>query len=152
MKAKETVGYQVKATWQSIVKMYNRLTSENDFSQAIGYVLVNVKKEGIPVTKIAPLMGIEPTSLSRLLKTMEEKGLVYRKKDDVDRRVVKLFLTQKGFELKKISRKIVIDYNKMIREEISDEEMEVFFSVINRIRKMTCQVGVSKDALIQKNC
>ena len=152
MKAKETVGYQVKATWQSIVKMYNRLTSENDFSQAIGYVLINVKKEGIPVTKIAPLMGIEPTSLSRLLKTMEEKGLVYRKKDSVDRRVVKLFLTPKGFELKKISRKIVLDYNKMIRDEISDEEMEVFFSVINRIRKMTCQVGLADKEVNQKNC
>jgi DNA-binding MarR family transcriptional regulator len=152
MKAKETVGYQVKATWQSIVKMYNRLTSENDFSQAIGYVLINVKKEGIPVTKIAPLMGIEPTSLSRLLKTMEEKDLVYRKKDSVDRRVVKLFLTPKGFELKKISRKIVLDYNKMIREEISDEEMEVFFSVINRIRKMTCQVGLADKEVNQKNC
>jgi len=152
MKAKDTVGYQVKATWQSIVKMYNRVTSENDFSQAIGYVLINVKKEGIPVTKIAPLMGIEPTSLSRLLKTMEEKGLVYRQKDDKDRRVVKLFLTEKGFEFKKISRKIVLDYNKMIYENISDEDMEVFFSVINRVRKLTCQVGVSEEELLSKNC
>jgi len=152
MKAKDTVGYQVKATWQSIVKMYNRLTSENDFSQAIGYVLVNVKKEGIPVTKIAPLMGIEPTSLSRLLKTMEAKDLIYRKRDNVDRRVVKLYLTAKGFELKKISKKIVLDYNRMIQDEISDEEMEVFFSVMNRIRKMTCQVGVSEDDKAQKNC
>lgn len=145
MKAQETVGFQVKATWQSIVKMYNRLTHEDDSSQAIGYVLINVKKEGIPVTKIAPLMGIEPTSLSRLLKTMEEKGLIYRRKDDVDRRVVKLFLTQKGLELKKISRKNVLDYNKMIRDNISDEDMEVFFSVMNRIRKMTCQVGLPDD-------
>ncbi len=152
MKAQDTVGYQVKATWQSIVKMYNRVTSENDFSQAIGYVLINVKKEGIPVTKIAPLMGIEPTSLSRLLKTMEEKGLVYREKDEVDRRVVKLYLTKKGFELKKISRKIVLDYNKMIREKISEEEMDVYFSVMNRIRKMTCQVGVSEEELLTKNC
>ncbi|NOR88282.1 MAG: MarR family transcriptional regulator [Bacteroidales bacterium] len=152
MKAQETVGYQVKATWQSIVKMYNRITVENDFSQAIGYVLINVKKEGIPVTKIAPLMGIEPTSLSRLLKTMEEKGLIYRKKDDSDRRVVKLYLTQKGFELKKISRKIVLDYNKMIHEHISDEELEVFFDVMNRVRKLTCQVSVTEEELATKNC
>jgi len=152
MKAQDTVGYQVKSTWQSIVKMYNRITMENDFSQAIGYVLINVKRDGVPVTKIAPLMGIEPTSLSRLLKTMEEKGLIIRKKDEVDRRVVKLFLTEKGMELKKISKKIVLDYNKMIRKNISDEDMEVFFSVIKRVRKLTCEMGVSDDDLPQKNC
>ena len=88
MRAQDTVGYQVKTAWQAIAKMYNRLTIENGFSQAIGYVLINVKKGGVPVTKIAPNMGIEPTSLSRLLNTMEEKGLIYREKDIVDRRVV----------------------------------------------------------------
>ena len=65
MKAQDTIGYQVKSSWQTIVKMYNRLTIEHDFSQAEGYVLISIKKDGIPVTKIAPLMGIEPTSLSR---------------------------------------------------------------------------------------
>jgi len=152
MKAQETVGYQLKVTWQSVVKMYNRVTSEDDFSQAIGYVLVNVKKEGIPVTKIAPLMGIEPTSLSRLLKTMEERGLIYREKDLKDRRVVMLRLTPKGFELKKISRKIVLDYNKMIKMNIPEEELEVFFKVISKVRKLTCKVGVSDEELLHKNC
>ena len=152
MKAQETVGYQLKVTWQSVVKMYNRVTSEDDFSQAIGYVLVNVKKEGIPVTKIAPLMGIEPTSLSRLLKTMEERGLIYREKDLKDRRVVMLRLTPKGFELKKISRKIVLDYNKMIKMNIPEEELEVFFKVISKVRKLTCKVGVPDEELIHKNC
>lgn len=152
MKAKDTVGYQLKSTWQAVVKMYNRVTSEDDFSQAIGYVLVNVKKEGIPVTKIAPLMGIEPTSLSRLLKTMEEKGLIYREKDLKDRRVVMLRLTPKGYELKKISRKIVLDYNKMLNKNIAEEELEVFFKVINKIRKLTCEVGVPDEELETKNC
>ncbi|OYT17338.1 MAG: MarR family transcriptional regulator [Bacteroidetes bacterium 4572_77] len=152
MKAQDTVGYQVKTTWQTMVKMYNRLTSQNDFSQAVGYVLINVKKEGIPVTKIAPLMGIEPTSLSRLLNTMEDKGLIYREKDLKDKRVVNLKLTEKGFELKKISRKIVIDYNKMINDHISDEEMETFFKVIKKIKKLTCKIGPNGDILPQKNC
>ena len=152
MKAPDTVGYQVKSTWQAIVKMYNRITLEDDFSQAIGYVLINVKKEGIPVTKIAPLMGIEPTSLSRLLKTMEEKGLIYREKDLKDKRVVNLKLTQKGFELKKISRKIVLDYNKMIKENFTEEELETFFKVIIKVKKLTCKVALSEEEQLSKNC
>lgn len=152
MKAQDTIGYQVKSTWQAIVKMYNRLTSEHDFSQAEGYVLISIKKGGIPVTKIAPLMGIEPTSLSRLLKTMEEKGLVYREKDDVDRRVVKLFLTKKGLELKKISKKMVVDYNKTIYDEIGQDEMESFLTTMTKIRKLTCLKELPEDESYQKNC
>lgn len=137
MKAQDTVGYQVKTAWQSIAKMYNRLTIENGFSQAIGYVLINVKKGGIPVTKIAPNMGIEATSLSRLLNTMEEKGLIYREKDLVDRRVVNLFLTEKGIELQKISKKMVIEYNNYIYSHISASDIQTFFSVIEKINALT---------------
>ncbi|MBN1652069.1 MAG: winged helix-turn-helix transcriptional regulator [Bacteroidales bacterium] len=141
MKAQETVGYQVKTAWQAIAKMYNRLTDENGFSQAIGYVLINVKKGGIPVTKIAPNMGIEPTSLSRLLNTMEEKGLIYREKDTVDRRVVNLFLTEKGLELQKISKKMVLEYNNYIFSHIEDSEREVFFRVIEKINALTNDIS-----------
>lgn len=145
MKAQDTIGYQVKATWQTIVKMYNRLTILHDFSQAEGYVLISVKRDGIPVTKIAPLMGIEPTSLSRLLKTMEDKGLVYREKDKKDRRVVKLHLTKKGLELKKISRQMVLDYNKAIYNEIGEEQMENFLQTMNKIRNISCQMGLPEN-------
>lgn len=140
MKAQETVGYQIKTTWQSITKMYNRITSEFGFTQAIGYVLVNVKKGGIPVTKIAPNMGIEATSLSRLLNTMEEKGLIYREKDTLDRRVVNLFLTEKGLELQKISKKTVIDYNNYIFSHFTKEELETFFRVIDKINTLTMDI------------
>lgn len=145
MKAQDTIGYQVKSSWQAIVKMYNRLTVEHDFSQAEGYVLISIKKEGIPVTKIAPLMGIEPTSLSRLLKTMEEKGLVYRKKDQKDRRVVKLFLTEKGFELKKVSRHMVLNYNRTIYDQIGNEEMESFLKTMSKIRNITCALTLKAE-------
>lgn len=152
MKAQDTIGYQVKSSWQAIVKMYNRLTSQHDFSQAEGYVLISIKKDGIPVTKIAPLMGIEPTSLSRLLKTMEEKGLVYREKDLKDRRVVKLFLTEKGLELKKVSRKMVFDYNKAIYDHVGQDEMEAFLETMAKIRKMTCTLAIPEDDFDHKNC
>lgn len=152
MKAQDTIGYQIKSTWQAIVKMYNRLTTEHDFSQAEGYVLISIKKGGIPVTKIAPLMGIEPTSLSRLIKTMENKGLIYREKDEIDRRVVKLYLTKKGLELKKISKNMVVDYNKSIYDEIGKEEMENFLNTMEKIRKLTCEKDFINDESSQRNC
>jgi len=140
MKAQDTIGYQVKTTWQSIAKMYNRLTVEFGFSQAIGYVLINVKKGGIPVTKIAPNMGIEATSLSRLLNTMEERGLILREKDTVDRRVVNLFLTEKGLELQKISKRTVVEYNNYIFSHFEKSDIEIFFKVVDKINTLTNEI------------
>ena len=149
MKAQDTVGYQVKTTWQSIAKMYNRLTVEHGYSQAIGYVLINVKKGGIPVTKIAPQMGIEPTSLSRLLNTMENKGLIYREKDTVDRRVVNLFLTEKGLKFQKVSKRIVLAFNSFIFDNFDEEELNVFFKVIEKINALTNDI-TDETSLVKK--
>ena len=86
-------------------------------------------------------MGIEPTSLSRLLNTMEDKGLIYRKKDTVDRRVVNLFLTEKGLEYQKVSKRIVLAYNNFIFDNFGKEEIDVFFKVIEKINALTNDIS-----------
>ncbi len=58
------------------------------------------------------MMGMSATSLTRLLKTMEQDGLIYRKKSTGDRRVVMVFLTEKGQQLRRKVRQVVIDFNK----------------------------------------
>ena len=67
MDLKETVDFHIKSTWHAMTRMYNNIANKHGMSQTIGYVLINIAKEGTRATKIAPLMGMEPTSLSRLL-------------------------------------------------------------------------------------
>jgi len=67
MEKSETVDYHIKATWHSIFKMYNQIALKYDTSQATGFVLLSIAKEGTPSTTIAPLLGMEATSLSRIL-------------------------------------------------------------------------------------
>jgi MarR family transcriptional regulator, organic hydroperoxide resistance regulator len=75
MKREETVDYHIKSAWHAISRMYNQQAVQEDFTTAIGFVLININsKEGTPATKIAPLMGLEARSLTRMLKSMEEKG------------------------------------------------------------------------------
>ena len=131
---KETVDYHIKATWHSITRMYNLFASKYSLSQTIGYVLINVEKEGTPATKIAPLMGMEPTSLSRLLKNMEDNGLIYRKGDETDKRVVRIFLTKEGVKKRKISKQTIINFNAKLLERINTKEMETFIKVLACIK------------------
>jgi MarR family transcriptional regulator, organic hydroperoxide resistance regulator len=134
MKREETVDYHIKSAWHAISRMYNQKAAQEDFTTAIGFVLININsKEGTPATKIAPLMGLEARSLTRMLKTMEEKELIYKKPDPIDKRSVRIFLTPEGKRKKEISVRTIMEFNEQVREVVSESELETFFSVFQKI-------------------
>jgi DNA-binding MarR family transcriptional regulator len=145
MKREETVDYHIKSAWHAISRMYNQQAAEEGFTTAIGFVLININsKEGTPATKIAPLIGLETRSLTRMLKTMEEKGLIFKKADPVDKRSVRIFLTDEGKEKKERSINTIMDFNQQIREVVRQEELDTFFGVFEKIQSVIEQVNVSE--------
>jgi DNA-binding MarR family transcriptional regulator len=141
MKKEETVDYPIKSAWHAISRMYNQQAAEEGFTTAIGFVLININsKEGTPATKIAPLIGLETRSLTRMLKTMEEKGLIYKKADPVDKRSVRMFLTEEGKRKKEISVQSVMRFNEQVRAALTEEELASFFGVISKIQKVIDQI------------
>lgn len=138
MNIRETVDFHLRSTLFATRRMYNLLAAENGITQGIGYVLINVGKEGVPATKIAPMMGMGASSLSRLLKTMEDDGLIYRESNEEDRRVVKIFLTPRGVELRSRVRKEVVEFNKKLSRKIDPADMEAFVRVNEAIRQQVC--------------
>ncbi|QMU27021.1 MarR family winged helix-turn-helix transcriptional regulator [Adhaeribacter radiodurans] len=134
MKPEETVDYNVKVCWHAIARMYNLQAAKYDVTTSIGFVLLNIHpQEGTPATKIAPKMGLEARSLTRILKSMEEDGLIYKVGDAVDKRSVRIFLTGKGLEKKELARQTVRTFNQKVREQIPETDLAVFFKVINQI-------------------
>ncbi len=145
MKREETVDYHIKSAWHAISRMYNQQAAEEGFTTAIGFVLININsKEGTPATKIAPLIGLETRSLTRMLKTMEEKGLIFKKADPIDKRSVRIFLTEEGKRKKEISIQTIMKFNLMVREVVSEEELEIFFGVFSKIQSIIDQVATSE--------
>lgn len=137
MKKEETVDYNIKTTWHAIYRMYNQEALKSDFTTSIGFVLLNIdSQEGTPATKIAPLIGLESRSLTRMLKNMEEKGFVVKKPDPNDRRSVRIFLTDLGKEKKEISRKTVRGFNHYVKEQVSEDKLKTFFEVISVINRI----------------
>jgi MarR family transcriptional regulator, organic hydroperoxide resistance regulator len=137
MRREETVDYNIKAVWHAIARMYNQQASKHDITMSMGFVLLNINSEGgTPATKIAPLMGLEARSLTRLLKTMEEKGLIYREADASDKRLVRIVLTKEGKKKKERSREVVLRFNEAIREKIDNTQLSTFFTVLQNINKI----------------
>ncbi len=140
MNIEQTVDFHLRSTLFAMRRMYNQLAAQNGITQGIGYALINIGKEGIPATKIAPIMGMTFSSLSRLLKNMEKDGLIYREHDQKDKRVVRIFLTNKGFELREKVKEVVVNFNKNLLQKINPENMEAFIKVNNAIKEQVKEV------------
>ncbi|MCS7017729.1 MAG: MarR family transcriptional regulator [Cytophagales bacterium] len=136
-KKKQSVDFRVKATWLAIAKMYNALGAAHGITHSNGFVLLNIDKEhGTPATKIAPLMGMEARSLSRMLKTMEEEGMIYRRHDEKDRRKVLICLTEAGKVKREASRQVVKEFNRRVRQAVGEEKMQLFFEILDQINEV----------------
>ena len=76
--AERIIVNKIRSSWLEITKMYNEMAANKGGTMSMAFVLLTINEQyGTPVTKIAPRMGMEPNSLSRLLKTMEKKGAIY---------------------------------------------------------------------------
>lgn len=138
-----TIDYALRATWQAVARMYNEEAKNFDLTMAIGFTLLSIDpKSGTPSTALGPKMGMEATSLSRILNSIEEKGFIARKPNPNDGRGVLIHLTKLGLEKREISKAVVLRFNEVIREYVSDEKLNNFFEVAETINKVIIEKKV----------
>lgn len=136
----KTIDYVLRATWQAVSRMYNEEASKYGASMSVGFALLSIDKEnGIPSTALGPQMGMEPTSLTRTLKSMEDKGLIVRKKNPVDGRGVLIHLTKLGREKRDLSKDRVLKFNDVIRQHVSQEKLDNFMEVAEIINELIAE-------------
>ena len=136
----KTIDYILRATWQAVSRMYNEEATKYGASMSVGFALLSIDKDnGIPSTALGPQMGMEPTSLTRTLKSMEEKGLIVRKKNPVDGRGVLINLTKLGREKRELSRDRVLKFNDVIKQHISQEKLDHFIEVAEKINELIAE-------------
>lgn len=129
--------FDIKVAWLAISRMYNAESTHHGITTNIGYVLLHVdESRGTPATKIASLMGMESRSLTRTLNAMEARGMIERKTDPYDRRMIRIFLTAKGKEKKALAEQVVINFNQQLYRFLKEEEVAHFFNVLDTIHQV----------------
>jgi DNA-binding MarR family transcriptional regulator len=139
-----TIDYYLKAAWQSVVNAYNQEASKFGITQASGHVLINISKEGTVVSQIANLLGVRSTSLSRMLNSMERQGLIYREADVLDKRSVRVFLTDLGIEKRMLAVQVVKDFNEYLVQNFSERERVRLAEALQKINKLAQQYALEK--------
>lgn len=130
MKKEDSIDYYIKTAWHSLSRLYNQKAQKHGITTSIAFVLLNIStSDGAAATKIAPLMGLESRSLTRVLKNLEERGFIYKEKDSNDKRSVRIYLTEKGIAKKGKAIETVKAFNKFVRERIPESKLNTFVQI-----------------------
>lgn len=151
MKQQETIDYLLKVVWQNVSNTYNQIASGFGITQAIGYVLINIDRDGTAVSQLAGLLGVKATSLSRILSNMEENGLIYREAVPEDKRSVKVFLTEFGREKRQLAKTVVRSFNAYLSENLSVEEKDKLVSTLQKLNELTLGYTITTGNNEQKD-
>tara|TARA_S200000501_G_C20372737_1_gene546977 strand:- start:106 stop:480 length:375 start_codon:yes stop_codon:yes gene_type:complete len=117
--------------------MHNEEAKKYGGTLAHAQALLNLDPEkGIPSTSLGPKMGMESTSLSRTLKSMEELNLIKRVANPSDKRGVLIKLTEKGIDLRNLAKRNGLKFNKAVYENIGKEDVDMFLNVMKKINLM----------------
>ena len=151
----KTIDYILRATWQAVSRMYNEEAQNFGASMATGFALLSMDKDnGTPSTSLGPKMGMEATSLTRTLKSMEDKGLIIRKKNPDDGRGVLIYLTDFGREKRELSRNTVLRFNETVKKHVSEEKLKHFTEVTDIINELILEKTIfstQENTTDQKN-
>ena len=148
----KTIDYVLRTTWLTVQKMYNEEAAKFDATRAIAVTLLSIDPlDGTPSTALGPKMGMEATSLSRILKNMEERGVIERRPNPADGRGVLIHLTDFGREKREYSRGKVLLFNEAIRENISEEKINHFYEVAEVINEMISnkKIYIQKEDMVK---
>jgi DNA-binding MarR family transcriptional regulator len=78
-------------------RQYSEMLRELDLHVGQDNLLCKLwTEDGITQMQLTELLNCEPSTVTNMVKTLEKKGFVYRKKDTVDGRVSRVYLTEKG--------------------------------------------------------
>lgn len=150
MNKEQLFEFHVRNNWFKISRYYNQVAAQYNMSFSWGFILLNIEKGGTPSTALGPKMGMEPTSLSRTLKNMEDSGLIFRQSDKIDKRKSLVFLTPEGVEKRKMARDVVLNFNGKVYESVPKTKIKAFFEVMERLDELLTDL-LEDNKVIEKN-
>ena len=101
------------------------------YSQALAIIII--PDDGIEMSELARALGLENSTVTRLIARLERNNYVTRKKSEADKRSINVFLDQKGVMLQmdiekkidKIGNQIFLK-NNQVEKELFLENLSLF--------------------------
>lgn len=132
---KSQVCFPVYALSREIINRYRPFLDELDITYPQYLVLMVLWAEELQtVNQIGDKLSLDSGTLTPLLKRLEQKGFIFRKRKCTDERVVEITLTDSGKALKKeageVPQKVMEAMNVTVEELL--ELKEIVLRILNK--------------------
>lgn len=130
-----SVGYLVRQTHRAFTRSLQARIAPEGVSIGMWYFLrVLWLEDGISQRELSQRVGMmEPTTASAL-NNMERKGLVRRVRNRADRRIVNVFLTERGRALEKRLLPLAVEVNRVALRTLSSQELQSLHALLTKLR------------------
>ncbi|MBZ4684057.1 MAG: hypothetical protein PWP46_1796 [Fusobacteriaceae bacterium] len=91
------------------------------------------KNDGITQNEIAEKMHISKATLTKMLQRMEKNDFITRKKDEKDKRITRVYITEKSIKLKPLIDEKLKNINDTSFNNFSNEEKELMKSLLLKV-------------------
>ena len=110
------------------------------YSQVLA--IISIPSDGVEMSELARKLGLDNSTITRLMIRLEDKGWVGRKQSKRDKRAIKVFLRTKGLILQQDIEKKIESIGEKVKAQIDDEKRE---SILEHL--FTFQWGLRKTYL-----
>ena len=92
------------------------------YSQAL--VIISIPNDGIEMSELARKLGLDNSTITRLIARLEKKDWVGREKSITDKRAIKVFIKSKGLVIQQDIEEKIESIGEKIKLEIDDDRRE----------------------------
>ena len=133
---KETsIGYALTTTLNLLRKHFNREIKKFDLSsEQYGVLKLISEEKQLTPTQIAELLNRDKATITRILKSLDNKKLI--KKEQINNRSFYVKLTNESEKIIKEADKIALKYHKKIIDEIGENKIKEMLSTLKKIRDL----------------
>ncbi len=136
------LGLQLARTARVVTQEFDHAMAEAGGSGPVWQVLLLIRsKQWGQQSEMAQAMGVTGATLTHHLNALERQGLVRRWREDSNRRVQRVELTDEGITLFDRLRTVAMRHDKRLRSHLSDAEAEQLGELLAKLR-----AGVEDDA------
>jgi MarR family transcriptional regulator for hemolysin len=130
-----SMGFVVNMTAKAFQKSFDIELRKNAGVSLSQWRVVGalVMQPGLTQKEIADKVGIEGATLVPILDKMEKEGLLKRKPDSSDRRVNRIYLTQKADSLWESMIECVLRIRKSSAKNISESDIQTTLETLRKI-------------------
>ncbi len=103
-------------------------------SEQFGIIFILYYRDGLYQSQVAKLLKKDRPNITRMVDILEKKGYITRKKDNENKRIIKLFITEAGKKTAQRLEPLRKEFYKNMVDGFSDDDIRVLYNLLEKIR------------------